>query len=78
MSARKTIHVDRPDGDIPGLIEVNSYLAKNFGVTVAAVIDTDNPERFRWVGTQLRSATVLRDRIQPGDVLVGPKTEWDS
>jgi hypothetical protein len=71
--SKRTIHIDRPDGQIPGLIEVNSYLAECFGVTVAAVIDTDDKDRFRWVGTQLLKAKIDGDSIISGDIIIGGK-----
>lgn len=73
MSARKTIRIERPDGEIPGLLKVNAYLAEHFGVVVAAVIDTEPRPCPLWVGTQLREATIEGESIVPGDVLVGPE-----
>jgi hypothetical protein len=67
-SMKRTIYIDRPNGRIPGLLEVNALLAARFGVTVAAVIDTDDNEQPLWVGCELREARIENDEIIVGDV----------
>lgn len=67
---KRAIHIERPDGRIPGLLEANSILAERFGVTVAAVIDMDG-ENQKWVSCELREAHIENDEIIVGSVIHG-------
>ncbi len=69
----RTITIERPDGQIPGLLAVNAYLSKAFGVTAAAMIDLDDKANLKYVGTQLRRATIENDSIVVGEVIVDGK-----
>lgn len=60
---KRAITIHRPDGVIPGLLEVNSMLAECFGVTVVAVIEAGS----EWVGTELRRAKIDGDEIIVGE-----------
>lgn len=62
--AAATLSVERPDGNIPGLLAANELLCKTFGVTLAAVLDGE-----KWVGTEIRSAKLEGDVIQVGEVV---------
>ena len=70
---KRTITIERPNDNIPGLITVNSYLAERFGVTVATVLDEDDKGNLKYVGTQLRKAHIEGDDIIVGEVLVDGK-----
>jgi hypothetical protein len=72
------ILIERPNGEIPGLLQVNQYLASRFGVVVAAVIDgpatrNTKDQGHRWVGTELRKGSLDTngDVIPSDDILVG-------
>ena len=67
--SKAVIIIERPDGQIPGLLEVNAILTERFGVTVAAVID-DSDGRLMWIGTELRHSHIDNDTI-----IVGKKYE---
>lgn len=65
------IVIERPNGLIPGMLDVNSYLAETFGVVVAVCCDQPDPAApIAWKGFEVRKARIENDVIFPGDVLV--------
>lgn len=67
----RPIIIDRPDGVIPGLFPINTYLVEKIGHVIAAVIDDDAQGRRVWVGAELRLASIEGDEIKIGEIKVG-------
>lgn len=64
-SRKRTILIERPDGDIPGLFPVNQLLAQAHQVVVAPTVEVEGPYAY-WRGVQLRKARVEAN----GDITV--------
>lgn len=66
--AKPSIIIERPEGDIPGLLDVNSVLAERFGVAIVVTA-----EYSKWIGVNLHHAHIEKHKneeiIVVGEVL---------
>jgi hypothetical protein len=77
---KRPIIIERPNDLIPGLLDLNLYLAAKYGVAVALVVDIPKGEGDapgKWVSLQLRSAQVTETDdgtdLVTGDVIFPPQ-----
>jgi hypothetical protein len=74
---KRPIVIERPNDLIPGLLDLNLYLAAKYGVAVAVIADMPKTaEDGKWVSVQLRSAHVTQtdddNDVVAGDVIFPP------